>query len=239
MPRIRILVTTRPENCALRAVRQGPPCPGPRPPGDPWRPVEAHQRSPYPPPSRGQGSRRRALRHRRATTRMDDRSSVLTRYTSRGTCCGSGRIREVLLDLDRGAGALEGLGGLVGLLLVDLLEDRLRGAVDEVLGLLQTQGGQLAHDLDDLDLLVAGAGEDDVELVLLLLGRGSRAGLARARDGHGRGGGGDVELLLEGLHELGELDEGHLLELGKQLVLGELRHDGGPSTKSAGAGCTG
>src|SRR5690606_40087998 len=94
---------------------------------------------------------------------MDDRSSVLTRYTSRGTCCGSGRIREVLLDLDRGAGALEGLGGLVGLLLVDLLEDRLRGAVDEVLGLLQTQGGQLAHDLDDLDLLVAGAGERSEE----------------------------------------------------------------------------
>jgi hypothetical protein len=44
-------------------------------------------------------------------------------------------------------------------------------------------------------------------------------------NGDGRGGG-DVELLLEGLHELGELDEGHLLELGEEVVLRELRHDG-------------
>src|SRR3954468_17523682 len=87
------------------------------------------------------------------------------------------------LDLDGGAGALEGLGGLLGGLLVDLLQDRLRGGVHEVLGLLQTQGGQLARDLDDLYLLLAGAGEDDVELVLLLdgLDRGTRA--RGARDG--------------------------------------------------------
>src|SRR5215472_16608532 len=84
-----------------------------------------------------------------------------------------------LLDGDARADGLESLGGLVRGLLVDLLEQRLRRAVDEVLGLLQTQRGQLAHDLDDLDLLVAGGLEDDVELVLLLLGRGGvgRAGL--------------------------------------------------------------
>ena len=82
------------------------------------------------------------------------------------------------LDLDGGAGALEGLGSLLGGLLGDLLEDGLRGAVDEVLGLLQTQRGQLTHDLDDLDLLLAGTGEDDVELVLLLLGLGG-GGAAR------------------------------------------------------------
>lgn len=81
----------------------------------------------------------------------------------------------MLLDLDSRAGSLEGLGGLVSGLLGDLLEDRLRSAVHEVLGLLQTQGGQLAHDLDDLDLLVAGTGEDDVELVLLLGGLGGSA----------------------------------------------------------------
>ena len=54
----------------------------------------------------------------------------------------------------------------------------LRGAVDEVLGFLQAQAGELAHDLDDLDLLGAGFGEDDVELVLLLFDGGS-GGAAR------------------------------------------------------------
>ena len=77
-----------------------------------------------------------------------------------------------LLDLDARAGVFElGLGGLGGVL-VGLLEDRLGGAVDEVLGLLEAQAGELADGLDDLDLLGAGAGEDDVELVLLLLGGG-------------------------------------------------------------------
>jgi hypothetical protein len=85
------------------------------------------------------------------------------------------RAETVLLDRDGGAGGLEGLGSLLGGLLRDLLEDRLRGAVDEVLGLLEAQGGELAHDLDDLDLLVAGTLEDDVELVLLGLGLGGSA----------------------------------------------------------------
>src|SRR5699024_9912682 len=80
------------------------------------------------------------------------------------------------------------------------------------------------------DLLVAGGLEDDVELVLLL-GRG-RTGVAAAcgrrtggRDGD-RGGGGDLEGLLEGLDELGQLDEGHLLEVVKELLGAQLRHDG-------------
>src|SRR5690606_21796076 len=98
------------------------------------------------------------------------------------------------LEGDRGAGALEGSLGLLGRLLVRALQDRLRGTVHEVLGLLQAEGRERAHLLDDLDLLVAGGLEDDVELVLLLLGRG----VARAtrgggdRDGGG-GGGGDLE----------------------------------------------
>src|SRR5699024_9818691 len=45
---------------------------------------------------------------------------------------------------------------------------------------------------------------------------------------HG-GGRGDVEDLLELLHELGELDEGHLLESFDELVVAELRHGGVPS----------
>ena len=79
---------------------------------------------------------------------------------------------------------LGGFGGVLG----DALEDRLRGRLHEVLGLLQAQAGhELAHDLDDLDLLLARGLEDDVELVLLLLGgsgggtggRGGRASIYR------------------------------------------------------------
>src|SRR3712207_2987568 len=77
-----------------------------------------------------------------------------------------------LLDLDAAAGPLKGGPSLLGVVLADPLEDRLGGAVDQVLGLLQAEAGQRAHLLDDLDLLVAGSGEDDVELVLLLLGGG-------------------------------------------------------------------
>src|SRR5690606_25997760 len=71
------------------------------------------------------------------------------------------------LDADGGASGLEGLLGLVCSGLVDLLQDRLRGTLDELLGLLQAEGGQGAHLLDDVDLLVTSGLEDDVELVLL------------------------------------------------------------------------
>src|SRR6188474_2584268 len=117
------------------------------------------------------------------------------------------------LEGDGRAGALELLLGLVGRGLVDLLEDGLGGAVDEVLGLLETQGGQRADLLDDGDLLVAGSLEDAT-------GGGAGSG---DRDG---GGGGDPEGLLELLHELRELDQGHLLEGVKELVGAELGHDG-------------
>ena len=49
-----------------------------------------------------------------------------------------------LLEFDGGAGLFElGLGGLGGCL-VGLFEDRLRCAVDEVLGLLEAQAGEFA-----------------------------------------------------------------------------------------------
>src|SRR6185312_9185103 len=87
-----------------------------------------------------------------------------------------------LLDRDRSAGALEGSLRLLRGLLVDLLEDGLRRAVDQVLGLLETEAGERAHLLDDLNLLVASGLKDDVELVLLhgLFGSGgSRAASGR------------------------------------------------------------
>src|SRR3954467_4667458 len=98
-----------------------------------------------------------------------------------GATVPTGEKRE-LLEGDLGAFALELGLRLLGGLLVDLLQDRLRRGLDHVLGLLEAQAGQLTHDLDDLDLLATVGLEDDVELVLLLL-------LRRGGTGAGRSGG--------------------------------------------------
>src|SRR5215208_840728 len=85
----------------------------------------------------------------------------------------AGRPRSTspaLLDLDGGAGLFELRLELVGLFALQALLDGLGGLVDERLGLLEPEAGGRADDLDDLDLLVARAGEDDVERRLLLGG---------------------------------------------------------------------
>src|SRR5919198_2228352 len=91
-------------------------------------------------------------------------------------------LSALLLELDRGACLFELGLDLVGLFLRRALLDGVRRAVDEVLGLLQTEAGDRTDDLDHLDLLVARVREHDVEGSLLLrcravtAGRGSRAG---------------------------------------------------------------
>src|SRR3954451_16018276 len=136
-----------------------------------------------------------------------------------------------LLERDRGARALELRLGLLGRVLVRALEHRLRGAVDQRLGLTEAERRERADLLDDLDLLVADGLEDDVEgvLLLLLLGGGTGATGCRsgARDGDRRRGG-DVERLLELLDEVGQLDERQVLERVEQLVSAELGHGGVP-----------
>jgi hypothetical protein len=72
------------------------------------------------------------------------------------------------LEGDGGSGALEGSFGLLRGVLGNLLQDRLRSGVNEVLGLLQAEAREGTHLLDDLDLLLASSLEDDVEVVLLL-----------------------------------------------------------------------
>src|SRR3954466_3256499 len=119
-----------------------------------------------------------------------------------------------LLDLDARAGLLELALELVALFAVDALLDGLRGLVDERLGLLEAQAGRRADDLDDLDLLVAGAREDDVDRGRFLLAAavGSRAAAARRgrrRNGRRR----DAELLLERLDALGQLEHRDALQL--------------------------
>src|SRR5271166_3917906 len=86
------------------------------------------------------------------------------------------RPASSLLELDLRADLLEGSLDLLGLFLANAFLDRLRGAFDEVLGLLEAEGGDRADFLDHFDLLVADGGEDHGELGLLL----DRSGCGRS-----------------------------------------------------------
>ena len=89
-----------------------------------------------------------------------------------GACSSSSSFRSLQsLELDGGAGFFQLGLRLVGVLLLGTFQNGLGGVVDQSLGVGQAQVGDGANGLDDLDLLVANAGEDDVELGLLLLGR--------------------------------------------------------------------
>src|SRR3954453_21601597 len=106
-------------------------------------------------------------------------------------------VARELLDLDARAGLLELGLELVGLVALDALLDGLGRIVDERLGLLEAEAGRRAGDLDDLDLLVAGSGEDDVDRRARLFLGGAAAVTAGGRGGRGDRGRRDAELLLE------------------------------------------
>src|SRR5260370_27244829 len=93
-----------------------------------------------------------------------------------------------LLQLNLGASLFELGLDLLGFVLVDAFLDRLRRALDEVLGFLEAQAGDGADFLDDFDLLLAGGGEDDRELGLFFGGssggRGPTRTCDRRRGGH-------------------------------------------------------
>src|SRR5579875_1395902 len=130
-----------------------------------------------------------------------------------------------LLELDGPAGLLDVGLELVGLLLLDALLHGLGGLVDEGLRLLEPETGGGADDLDHLDLLVAGGGEDDVEARLLLGGRsGVTATATCGRSGRGDGGRRHAERLLQRLDALGELQDGDRLQLVDPFLSGG--HDG-------------
>src|SRR5712691_4938522 len=121
-----------------------------------------------------------------------------------------------LFDLDGGSRFLELGLDRVGLVLGHALLDLLRSRVDEILRLFQAETGDRAHDLDHLDLLAPGRGEDDVER-RLFLGLGSVATGARGtrRGNRHRSCGGDAPLVFDLLLQL---EHGHLAELVEHLV---------------------
>src|SRR5439155_26000206 len=104
--------------------------------------------------------------------------------------------------------------------------DVLRGAVDEVLGVLEAEAGDLADHLDDADLVRAAVLEDDGELGLLFgRSRGSAAGASGRSSRRNRDRGRlDAPLVLERLRQRNELDDGEVRQLVDELFLIEC-HD--------------
>src|SRR5262249_9695993 len=132
--------------------------------------------------------------------------------------CADGRFAR-LLDLDGRARFLELRLDRVGLVLGDAFLDRLRSRVHEVLGLLQTETGDRAHDLDHLDLLAARGLDPDVEGGLLLRrGAVTAGGGCAGRRDRDRSGGRDAPLVLDLLLQLDQLEDGHLPQLVEHLV---------------------
>ena len=96
-------------------------------------------------------------------------------------------MANTTFELGRGAELRELLDDLLGLLLLHLLLEHGRRALDDLLRLLEAEARQRAHLLDDLDLgLGVKTRQLDVEELLLL-----RGGLGRRRS-RGRGRGGDL-----------------------------------------------
>src|ERR1700761_7085141 len=122
-----------------------------------------------------------------------------------------------LLDLDC-RDAVELLSDGRRVFLRDVLLQRLGSAVDQVLGLLETKRGDLAHCLDGVDLVRAGILEDDGELGLLLGRRSSRAAARCRSRRHGGRSRRDPETLLELLHQLRSLEQGEANDLIFQLL---------------------
>jgi hypothetical protein len=88
-----------------------------------------------------------------------------------------------LLDFDLGACVFQLLLEGFCVSLGNAFLDRLRSAINQILGFLEAQAGNCTDDLDDFNLLVAGASQDDGELGLLFSSSGStsaRAGPATA-----------------------------------------------------------
>src|SRR5690242_9020049 len=124
-----------------------------------------------------------------------------------------------LLDLDSSARLGNLLLDVLGVVLRNTGLDLLRRAVDQVLGLLEAEVGDLADRLDDLDLVATGIRENDGELGLLGLGlagagRRRRANSARDRNRSRL----HAPLVLELLGQLGNLHDREVRERIDNLV---------------------
>ena len=123
-----------------------------------------------------------------------------------------------LLQLNRCASLFKLLLELLSLSLGDVLLDRLRCAVNQLLRFLQSKTRCLTDSLDDVDFLVASSCENNRELRLLLISAARRSSTADSGDSN-RCSCADTELLLHSLDELGEFENGHVLNGFQNLIL--------------------
>src|SRR3954468_9631472 len=130
-----------------------------------------------------------------------------------------------LLDFDFGADFLELLLDVVRLVLRDPFLDRLGSALDEVFRFFEAERGDLADDLDHVDLVGADFSERARELGLFFRRRRRAASRrAAAREHRHRCRRAHAELRFERLHELRELEDADALDVFDDLLLRYFGH---------------
>src|SRR5208282_5514469 len=128
----------------------------------------------------------------------------------------------LLCELHAAAGLFELLLEVCGLGFVHAFLDRLGCAIDQVLCLLEAKSRDLAHHLDNLDLLVARGLEHDRELVLLRRRRGRSGSGSRSGRNRNRCRGRHAEFLLEFLHQGSRIYQRKILQVVLHLIAAEL-----------------
>src|ERR1700730_1541772 len=159
----------------------------------------------------GVGLKKSRARSHRSTKTAPRRPRLSTVANRAGRGRRRGRRMEALLDLHLRAGVLELLLHRFGIGLGNGFLDRRGCALDQVLGFLEPEAGELADHLDHGHFLVGGVLLQSDGEFRLLLGRRAccRAGARACGDGD-RGCGGDAELLLHVGDQFDDLHEGHL-----------------------------
>ena len=117
-------------------------------------------------------------------------------------------FRDKLLDLGLGAGFLQLGNQLLGVFLGDSFLQGLGAVVNQILGVLQTQTGSGTDNLDNAQLGSAGGLQDDVELGLLL----DLSSSGSSGSGNSSSSGGNAENILQGVNQLGQLQNGQALD---------------------------
>ena len=116
-------------------------------------------------------------------------------------------FRDKLLDLGLGAGFLQLGNQLLGVFLGDGFLQGLGAVVNQILSVLQAQAGSGTDNLDNAQLGSASALQDNVELGLLL----NLSNSAGSGSGNSSSSGGNAENILQGVNQLGQLQNGQAL----------------------------
>src|ERR1700738_514099 len=128
-----------------------------------------------------------------------------------------------LLDFDFGAGFFELLLDSRRFVLINALFDGLGRAVYQVLGFLQTQAGDFANRLDDVDLVAAHIGENDGELRLFFRRGRARRRSAATTSHHGGRSRRNAEGFFHFLYEIRRLQQRQPLDFIQDRI--HFRHD--------------